>query len=72
MGVSVIAFAITDLSIAASVIGYSEKVIREFLDLLRNGENGTVAENPVLSENKGLIVIHRKRLRNEKMLIRLK
>jgi len=35
----------------AGAIGYSEKVIREFLDLLRNGENGTVAENPVLSEN---------------------
>ena len=32
-------------------MGYSEKAVREFLDLLRNGENGTDAENPVSSEN---------------------
>lgn len=35
----------------ADAVGYSEKAVREFLDLLRNGENGTDAENPVLSEN---------------------
>ena len=31
-------------------MGYSEKSIREFLDSLRNGENGTDAENTVSSE----------------------
>ena len=35
----------------AEAVGYSEKTIREFLDSLRNGENGTAAENPVSSEN---------------------
>ena len=32
-------------------VGFSRQAIREFLDLLRNGENGTDAENPVLLEN---------------------
>jgi predicted ArsR family transcriptional regulator len=38
----------------AEAVGYSEKAVREFLDLLRNGENGTDTENPILSENTGL------------------
>jgi len=36
-------------------VGYSEKAIREFLENLRNRENGTGAENPVSSENDGLV-----------------
>jgi hypothetical protein len=35
----------------ADAIGYSKPAVIEFTNLLRNGGNGTVAENPVLSEN---------------------
>ena len=38
----------------AEAIGYSEKVVHEFFDLLRNRGNGIDAENPVWSENPAL------------------
>ena len=38
----------------ADAVGYSEKAVREYLDLLRNRENADDCENPVSSENHAL------------------
>ena len=39
-------------------VGYSERVIREFLDSIQNRGNGIDAETPVLSENLSLTMSH--------------